>query len=229
MTDKKLDEILKQATQPEPVDPKLLDRIANSLGQTLKPVRPLPPTWVLATGIALICIAVALAGAVLSNFHGLEKLDTLQRAVLFPALAVLIGLAASRCVAEFIPGSRRRIPAGGLMTGASLALLASFAFLFRDYQTDRFVSQGMVCLMVGLFYALLASAASWLILRRCWAVSPATAGLSLGTLASLAGVSMLELHCPNFQALHVIFWHTAVIPVGAAIGSVLATLFRPTR
>lgn len=33
---------------------------------------------------------------------------------------------------------------------------------------------------------------------------------------------MLELQCPNFQALHVLVWHTAVVPVCAAAGALLA-------
>jgi hypothetical protein len=50
-----------------------------------------------------------------------------------------------------------------------------------------------------------------------------------GTLAGLAGVTMLELHCANFEALHVMLWHTAVIPVSGAAGALLAwaARFRP--
>jgi hypothetical protein len=37
---------------------------------------------------------------------------------------------------------------------------------------------------------------------------------------------MLELHCDNFQALHVLFWHTAVVPASGAAGALLAWAFR---
>jgi len=48
------------------------------------------------------------------------------------------------------------------------------------------------------------------------------AGLARGALAGLAGVGMLELHCPNFEAPHVMVWHTAVLPLSAAAGALLA-------
>ena len=45
-----------------------------------------------------------------------------------------------------------------------------------------------------------------------------SAGLAAGTLAGLAGVIALELHCPNFRAMHVMVWHTIVILVSASLG-----------
>jgi hypothetical protein len=221
--DREIDEILKQAAQaPHDVDPALLDRVARSIGSSLGPVRPLPPAWVLAGGLVLICAAVALAGAALLGFHGIQKLSVLERAVIFPALGILAWLAAMACVSEMIPGSRRRMAPGSVLGAGSLTLLAVFAVLFRDYQTDHFVSRGVVCLAAGLLHAIPAGLASWLILRRGFAVNAVGAGLLAGTLAGLAGVAMLELHCPNFQALHVMLWHSAVIPVSAAAGALLA-------
>jgi hypothetical protein len=31
-------------------------------------------------------------------------------------------------------------------------------------------------------------------------------------------VTMLELHCPNFQALRVMLWHTVIIPAARPLG-----------
>jgi hypothetical protein len=44
-------------------------------------------------------------------------------------------------------------------------------------------------------------------------------------------VTMLELHCVNLQAPHVLLWHTAVMPVSATAGALLAWLLhsRPSR
>jgi len=83
-----------------------------------------------------------------------------------------------------------------------------------------------VCLTAGLLHAIPAALASRLILRRGFAVNAVAAGLVSGTLAGLAGVTMLELHCANLEALHVMLWHTAVIPVSGAAGALLGRLSR---
>jgi hypothetical protein len=228
--DREIDEILQQAAQAPPdVDPDLLDRVAKSIGSSLRPVRPLPPAWILASGLALICAAVALAGAARSGLYGLQKMSVLDRAMIFPALGILIWLAAIACVSEMVPGSRHRVAPGSLLGAGCLALLAVFAVLFRDYRTHNFVSQGVVCLIAGLLHAIPAALASWLVLRRGFAVNSVAAGMVVGTLAALAGVSMLELHCANFEALHVMLWHTAVTPVSAAAGAWLAWLLSRGR
>jgi hypothetical protein len=221
--DREIDEILKRAAQtPHDVDPALLDRVARSIGSSLGPVRPLPPAWVLAGGLALICAAVALAGGTRLGLYGIQRLSVLERALIFPALAILIWLAATACAGEMVPGSRRRVAPGLLLGAGSLGLVAVFAVLFHDYGTDRFVSQGLTCLSAGLLHAIVAGLAAWVILRRGMAVNSVAAGLAAGTLAGLAGAAMLELHCPNFEAPHVMLWHTAVVPLSAAAGALLA-------
>jgi len=221
--DREIDEILRQAAQvPHDVGPALLDRIAGSIGSSLRPVRPLPPGWVLAGGLILICAAVALAGASRLGFYGIQKMSAWERALVFPALGIVLWLAAAACIGEMVPGARRRVSPGFLLGAGSLAVLAVFAILFHDYRTDHFVSQGMACLTAGLLNAIPAALLSWLLLRRGFAVNSLGAGMAVGTLAGVAGLAMLELHCPNFQALHVMLWHTAVMPVSGAAGALLA-------
>jgi hypothetical protein len=223
--DKEIDAILNQAAQaPHEVDPALLDRIASSVGRSLLPVRPLPPAWMLAGGLVVICAAVALAGAARLGLYGIQRMTVWDRALILSTLGIFVWLAATATVAEIIPGSRRRVSPGTLLGAGSLMLLAVFAVLFRDYQTHRFVHQGIACLTAGLLHAIPMALASWLLLRRGFAVNPVAAGLVAGTLAGLAGVTMLELHCPNFEALHVMVWHTAVIPVSGAAGALLGWL-----
>ena len=165
-------------------------------------------------------------GAARSGFYGIQKLSVLERALIFPTLGVLIWLGAVAFVSEMIPGSRRRAAPGFLLGAGSLALLAVFVALFRDYRTDHFVSQGIVCLTAGLLHAIPAALASWLLLRRGFAVNSIAAGVVAGTLAGLAGVTMLELHCANFEAPHVMLWHTAVMPLCAGAGALLARTAR---
>ena len=176
----------------------------------------------LAGGLVLACVGVALAGAARAGFYGIEKLSVWERVVIFPTLGLLIYLAATEFVGEMIPGSRRCMAPGTLLKISCVALLGMFALLFRNYRTDHFLSAGLVCLFTGVLHAIPASLIGWWVLRRGFAVKSVAAGLAAGALGGLAGVTMLELHCANLQAWHVILWHTAVLPVSAAMGALVA-------
>jgi len=225
--DEEIDEVLKKvARAPYDLASETLQRVADSIKPSLRPVRPLPPTWVMTGGLIVVCAAVSLAGAARAGFFGFEKMDLLERSLIFPALVVLACVAGNGFIHEMIPGSLRRVSPGALVGLGSAALLSVFAFLFRDYRTDHFVSVGIVCLLTGLLHAIPAALLSWLLLRRGFALNPVSAGLAAGTLGGLAGVGVLELHCPNFQAAHVLVWHTAVVPVSGAAGALVAWMLR---
>jgi hypothetical protein len=222
MTDREIDDLLKSA--PQQTDPALLANIEQSIRETLAPERPLPPSWILTAGLVALCEIIAAIGAGLLGFKGIVRLSFEQIGLIFSVLALFTILASSLAVAEMIPGSRRIANPRVFLAASVLAILASFALLFHDYGMSRFVPQGVACLVIGLLVALPAGLAIWLVLRRGFAVNAASAGLAAGTLAGLAGVITLELHCPIFHAMHVMVWHTAVIPVSAAGGALLGHL-----
>jgi len=220
--DREIDEILKKAAVRAPeIEPALLRWVADSIQPSMRRVRPLPRTWVLAGALVLIFAAVALAGAARAGFYGFEKMDLLERALIFSTLGVLAWVAGTEFVNEMIPGSRRGISAGGLLGLGSVLLVVVFALLFHDYHTEHFLSAGLVCLATGVLHAIPAGLLSWLVLRRGFPVNSVSAGVVAGTLAGLAGVGLLELHCPNFQAMHILVWHTAVLVVSAAVGALV--------
>jgi hypothetical protein len=220
--DSEIDNLLGAAHVSHEPDPETLNRITASVQASLKPVRPLPSPWALAAGVFLIGTAVAIAGAARAGFLGIEQMAPWQRLLIFPALGILGVIAAAEFVSAMIPGSRRRISSGALLAVAVAALLAVFALSFRDYHTTHFVSAGIACLIAGTLHALPVALLSWLLLRRGFAVRPVSAGLAAGALAGLAGLGLLELHCNNFQAAHVLVWHTAVVLVSAAAGALAA-------
>jgi hypothetical protein len=225
--EKEIDDLLKEAApnQQNP-DPLLLERIGDSIKPSLRPVRPSPPVWQMAVGVVLFCAAVSVAGAARAGFFGVAKMNLVERWLVFPALGVLACLAAVSFVHQMMPASLIRVSPRALLALTSIGLLALFAPLFRDYHTEHFFSAGIVCLLTGLLHAIPAGLLSWLILRRGFAVDPISAGLAAGTLAGLAGVGLLELHCPNFQATHILVWHCAVVPVSAVLGALLGRELR---
>jgi hypothetical protein len=222
--DGELDDILKKTAQAQPdPDPALLDRIAASIQPNMRPVRPLPSARILNLGIYCASLAIAIAIAAKLGFFGVRAMSGPQILILV-VLPILLGWGAAEWIAEMIPGSRPHPAPGTFLAVACAALAALFAILFRDRVTEPFVSQGVACLKAGLLTAIPAGLAGWTILRRGFAVNPTNAGLAAGSMAGLAGILMLELHCPNFQTWHVLVWHTAVVPVSAAIAALTARL-----
>jgi hypothetical protein len=217
--DEEINDVLTNAApSPQPLNPLLLELIAGSIEPSLRPVRPLSPAWMMTASLVLVCAAVSLAGAARAGFFGFAKMDLLERSLIFTAIAILALLAAISFIHQMIPASRRRVSPGTLLALNCVALLAVFGDLFRDYRTDHFFSAGIACLLTGLLHAIPAGLLSWLLLRRGFAVNPVSAGL--------VGVGLLELHCPNFQAAHVLVWHTAVVPVSAVLGALLGWVLR---
>jgi len=222
-----IDKMLQNAAEtPHQVEAVLLQRVAESIGQSLQPVRPIAPRWMLTVGVVLVGVAISVAGAARAGFNGFEKMELYERVAIFSALGILACAAAAKLVAESIPGSRQRISAAALLGGCCAVLLAVFAVLFQDYRTEHFVSAGVACLVAGVLHAIPAGLLSWLVLRRGFAVNPVAAGVVAGALAGLAGVTMLELHCPNFEAFHILVWHTAVVPVSAGLGGLAGRWLR---
>jgi hypothetical protein len=226
LKDNEIDGVLKAAQTPHGPRPETLMQVTASITDSLRPVRPLPPKWVLTSGLILICAAVALAGAARAGFLGIEKMHPSQYVLIFSALGIFVVSAAKEFVNAMVPGSRHRISAGTLLGIGTLVLIGALAVSFRDYRTDHFVSAGVVCLFTGLLHAIPAGVLSWLLLRRGFAVDAVSAGLAAGTLAGLAGLGVLELHCSNFQAAHVLVWHVAVVPLSAAAGTLTVWMLR---
>lgn len=227
MTDRDLDELLgRGAGVPPDVDPALLDRISKSIEPSLRPVRPLAPKWALESVLFLTCAAAAIAVAAFLGLNGIRALEAAEIAFIFPMLGLLTWMAAVSSVGAMSPGSASRVPSAWCPAIGSLALFGLFAALFHDYRTDDFVPRGIACLTAGLATAVPAGGAVFLALRRGFAVNRHAAGLAAGALAGLAGVTMLELHCPNLQALHILVWHTAVLPLSGFAGLLLAKAFR---
>jgi hypothetical protein len=203
---------------PEPVNQVLLDRIGASLRANLRPVRPLPAARWLVASVLLIFVAVSITGGAVLGFYGLHKLSPDAIAFIFSPLAVMVVVGATASVSSMIPGSKRPVHPAILMAAGCLLMDAMFALFFRDYRTDSFVPQGIACLKAGLIWATPAALGVWVVLRRGFAVDSRAAGAAIGSVAGFAGLTVLELHCPNFRMPHIVVWHVAVVPVAALAG-----------
>jgi hypothetical protein len=163
---------------------------------------------------------IAVAGAALSGFDAIGSLNPKGRIALFVTLAILGYATGRELVSQFIPGSRHFVAPRVLAATIVALLFGVSAFPLRDYRTDHFITAGVTCLTTGLICAAPTGLISAWILRRGFAVNPVSAGLVLGILSGIAGVAMLELHCANFQPLHLL-WHLLVVPVAGIVGALV--------
>ncbi len=213
MTPEQIDRALAEAARrspPQEVDAGVIERAKASLASSLEPVRPLRSSRVFLAILFIISAAVAVLGAVVFGVRGLPVLSAIQRAVIFPMLIAAAAVAGIASVREMRPAAGRRI--GSLALALSILVpLAAFAFLFRSYDPGNFVPDGVKCLTAGLACAIPAAIIAALVLRRGFVLDWPAAGIAAGTLAGLAGIGMLELHCPILKAPHIMVWHVAVV------------------
>jgi hypothetical protein len=203
-----------------PPDAEQLQRIKAQMLRNLKPVTVIPRAGVIFALLIAISLAAAAIGAWKLGIAGLQARDAIQRIAVFTSLAAGLILLATSLGREIAPGSRVVFPPAQSIA-ALLAIFAGvFAFLFEVRAEPAFVATGLVCLRIGLEFALAVAAVSWLVLRRGVSLDPVRAGALCGALAGLSGLAVLEIFCPNLNRYHVMTWH-----LGAAVVSVAAGAF----
>ncbi len=219
MTPDEIDSMLRQAADRALKDSEesTTARAEAAILKDLPPVRVLAPAWVFTLGLLALSAAFAVASAVALGMLGLRALSPPQQALIFSALLATAWLAAVACAREMSPAAGTRRGARALSL-AALLFPALFALAFHDYSTRNFVREGIPCLIAGLCVAVPTGLAIALVLRRGFVLDWSAAGVAAGALSGLAGLGMLELHCPNLKAIHVIVWHVAVVISSGALG-----------
>jgi hypothetical protein len=214
-----IDRIIEEAAgrvSPQ-ADSRDVESIAGALLKDLRPVRPLAPVGLFSLLLTGLFATFAIASGSILGLHGVHALSFAQMAWLFSALLGTATLAAVASAREMRPASGVRL--GFLVPVVAIGVfLVLFASLLTGYGTRHFVAEGIPCLVAGLSVALPTAAAVVWILRRGFVLDWSKAGIVAGTLAGLAGLGMLELHCPNLKAIHAMVWHVAVVIVSGAAG-----------
>lgn len=220
-----LDTLLNSVPQAAPsrVSPAVMEGVRASILQDLKRVRPMPPTGLLAPVFLTITLAIAIGGAAALGFGGFRALEPLQRTVIYAVLALTATLGSIAVSQAMIPAARSLPPLVIALAPSSLMLVV-FAALFNDYGAGRFIAEGIRCLLTGAGVAAITACTLALLVRRGVVLNPVAAGTTMGTLAGLAGVALLELHCPNKAVPHNAVWHVSVILLSTLVGRLAGTL-----
>jgi hypothetical protein len=215
-----IDRILAQAADPALPPGAGRDakkRVERAILNDLHPVRPLAPAWVFAVVLAALFAAISVGVASVLGLHGIRALSPVQRSLIFPTLLVAAWLAAVGCASEMRPAAGSRLGALTLIFSAAV-FTGLFSLIFHGYGTQHFVAEGVPCLVMGLGVSIPVGLVILYILRRGYVMDWTMAGLAAGALSGLTGLGMLELACPNLQAIHVLTWHVAVLVSSGILG-----------
>jgi hypothetical protein len=199
----------------------LLRRINTGIVEDLKPIRPLAPFRILLFGCAVVFLSVVAIGVLLLGMNGWGALSLVQRIVVFGTLTASAVLLAISMVRQMVPGSKHIFAPAVTIVAILVLLMMVIAATFRRQQESAFLASGVMCMKNGLTYSIPAGFLLWLIVRRGAILYPKLLGAVAGGLAGLAGLSVLEVNCPNLDVIHILVWHAGVVVIGSLGGTLL--------
>ncbi|HWF11985.1 MAG TPA: NrsF family protein [Bryobacteraceae bacterium] len=201
-------------------------RIAERLRSTLKPVRPLPPSRVIACAVVVLFVAFSAAIMMRINLAGIQVMSRVQVVGVSALLLVGLALLALSLARQMRPGSAWPVSQSWLPALAAAGLGAAVAALFPWETSGDFVARGSQCLRAGLLLAVPAAIASGYIVSRGALLDLNRTGATVGAIAGWLGLTVLQYKCDLQNAAHLLVWHLGVVVVstlvGAAIGRILA-------
>jgi hypothetical protein len=225
-------ELIRALNVPVPADspsPATLRQIAEGIAADLRPVRPVAKARYFFGAFLAIFVSIVALGACRMGAFAFAVMTPLQTAAILSALAISIGLLAYSLVHQMVPGSRHRIPPRLLPVGITIALAIAIVILFQFQHERNFWANGWACIRAGIPIDVLAAVPFWLLLRRGAVLSPGMTGAATGLLAGLVGTSVLEIHCPNLDAWHILVSHLGVAILCALAGLVIGLAWPKSR
>ena len=204
----------------EPPSPTILRQIEQTMLAELHAVRPLAPKRYVFAAFAAVFVSIVAVGAYRLGAFAIAVMSPLQAGAILSALAIGGALLAYSLVLQMVPGSRHRIPPKLLPFGVIISLTVAMAVLFQFQHERNFWATGWACLRAGIPIGILAAVPFWLLLRRGAVLSPGVTGAATGLLAGFVGTTVLEIHCPNLDAWHILVSHLGVSLLLAVAGFV---------
>ena len=228
IVDQKIDRLLDLAPVPE-LSPDLHRKISGAIAASLQPVKPMPATGVLAGQFAAIFLVFAAGLIAIMGVTGFRTLNAWQALGILAILAVGVSLLALVLAWQIHPGSLQKISAKLSWAYFGVGFLTGAALLFPWRGVEAFVSRGWPCLLVGSAVAIPGGVLFWLLSRRGVPLSAGTFGSTLGAIAGLLGLTVLQFRCPYQDAAHLLVWHGGVLALSITAGVLVALAIETSR
>jgi hypothetical protein len=205
-----------ESSKPAEFPAALQGRIEAAILPELKPVSPLPGAWRSTAIQFFFAVAVVAVANWQVGIAGWLARNKLQVSVDFTLLGFSILVVALALAKQMAPGSQQAAPAWTFIVTPLLSLLAAVILLFGYRWSPNFWPRAFACWEIGVACAALSAPLFWLVLRRGFSLNPVSQGAMTGLLAGFVGVTVLEIHCPNLDRMHIVGGH-----IGAAVTAVM--------
>ena len=219
--DEKIDRSLELAPSSE-LSPDLHRKISGALTASLQPVKPMPAARVLTGQFASIFLVFAAALIAMMGVTGFRALHAWQAVGIVAVLAVGVSLFSLTLAWQIRPGSLQKIPAKLSWAYFGVGFLTGAALLFPWRGAEAFVSRGWPCLLTGSAVAIPGGVLFWLLTRRGVPLSAGAFGGTLGAIAGLLGLTVLQFHCLYQNAAHLLVWHGGILVLSITTGLLVA-------
>ena len=203
-------------------------RIAQTIQGSLKPVSRLGSTAAIAAQLTIVFLLIS--GAVISRMKviGIEVMNLPQLIGISTILSFGVVLLALSLAWQMRPGSLRRIPEWASVGILGAGLLVGIMLLFPWKTPEAFVLRGWQCLRAGLVLAVPVALVFWFLVQRGAPLGLRSLGGTLGAIAGLLAVTVLQYTCDLQNIGHLLVWHGGVLVLstlaGAMVGDCLSRL-----
>jgi hypothetical protein len=200
--------------------PEVCRRIRQALAAALAPVQPLPPARVTVARLMAMFVAFALGALLVMGAGGVDRMTQVQIFAMSGVLAGGVALLSLSLAWQMRPGSRHRIRPEVAVVALGVGVLLGMALLFPWRWPQAYVRQGWMCGVTGSAAAAAPGALLfWLLIRRGMPLSLPKLGATLGAMAGLLAVAVLQFECSQQEAWHLLGWHGGVLVVATAVGA----------
>ena len=198
-----------------------LQQIESGIAADLRPVWPMLSSRYQFASFAGIFGSLVAFGVYRMGAFAIAVMSPLQAWTILSALTISSGLTAYSLTKQMVPGSRHRLGPRLLPGGILVVLAITISALFQFRHGADFWAGNWSCVRAGTPFGVLAAIPFWLVLRRGAVLSPGITGAATGLLAGLVGTGVLEIHCPNLDAGHILVSHLGVALLCAGAGLVI--------
>ena len=207
--------------------------IVQTIQGSLRPVSQLRSTAAIAAQLMIVFLLIV--AAVLSKMKvvGLEVMNLPQLIGISTILSSGVVLLALTLAWQMRPGSLRRIPESASVGILAASLMVGIVLLFPWKTPDAFVVRGWRCLRAGLILAGPVSLVFWFLVRRGAPLGLRSLGATVGAIAGLLAVTVLQFTCDLQDIGHLLVWHGGVLVLatlaGTLVGDCLSRFGPPFR